>query len=177
METNTSALQAFTCRTSTFLVLPIFQFALHYSDGTVQKVPYLDLALTETSLNTTYGRLSMIWKGGGEAERSLELREFHNITRVTCMVRLVNSTKWFNETLALPITHLGKKGNWHHKRVSSSTVTCVWPKFLTSKFWKFCFERCWRVNNWDLRSRSCHPCNPTNCYWVGVYTSTEDEVT
>ena len=72
------------------LELPVFQFALHYSDGSVQKLP-LSLTLTETTLNTSYDWLSDIKNFRDEAYRSLELWQFQHITHVTCMVQVVVS--------------------------------------------------------------------------------------
>ena len=101
--------QKFTCRTSTFLTLPAFRFAFHNSDDSIQELP-LDLALTEGTFNTSYGRLSKVWKHGGEAERSLELNPTHNITHITCMVYQVKSNQWINETLELLVLHTDKNG-------------------------------------------------------------------
>ena len=171
METNTSAVQAFTCRTSTFLVLPVFQFAFHYSDGTVRELP-LDLTLTEVSLNGSFGRISNIWKAGGEAQRTLELWEFHDVTNVSCMVRLTNSTNWINWTL--PVSHLGKKGNGLNSRVSSSTSAAFDQSFRRLNLGNS-FKRFLPVTDLDL----CHSCwnfCPINCFWT-VYTSVENEAT
>ena len=91
-----------TCSASSFLAFPVFRFAVYYSDGRVEFLP-LELALTPGPLQTNYGQLSSIRKLSSEAQRSLELTPALNVTHVICMVSLVNSDEWINETLALPV--------------------------------------------------------------------------
>ena len=103
-------LRKFSCRASTFLALPLFQFAFRYSDGSVHFLP-LESAVTQGPLQTDYGLLSSIRNLAAEAERSLEFKPWPNVTHVTCMVQLMNSNKWINDTLALPASYAVTEGN------------------------------------------------------------------
>ena len=128
--------QAFTCRASTFLALPVFQFAFHYSDGSVKELPW-NLTLTEGALNTSYGWLSNIRKDTSAAERSLKLRQSLDVTHVSCMVYMMKSNQWINETLEVLVVPFVENDNCTLKSTNFIVAPVI---FILLRVLKFNFK-------------------------------------
>ena len=111
-ELYDGAKENFHCETATFLLFPILQFSIEYSDGTTELLPY---NATESNGDDGKSEWSQsvveITRESGIASRVLHLTVRSSMNRISCMAPWVNSTDWLSHALPIkvPVAPSGRR--------------------------------------------------------------------